>query len=310
MTLTTLRNADALAVRYDIAIVGAGPAGMAAASECARLGLAVVVFDENAEAGGQIYRAIERNTRTKRPYLGIDYAHGAALWEAFSTATATYVPSAMVWSLEQQEEGGEAMAELRVSVAGRSRIVFARRVILATGTFERPIAFANDDRPGVMLAGAVRTVRHSRDGRRQIGAFYYAGDLFGLTANDEHDYTAEALCPTRIVSFERSSTGGDGATVAAALCELSRVHGHLAMLGRRSAEEKVASFLVDMARRGASDRTRLPMSRQDMADYLGLALETVSRVLSRFKDEGLVSFTSSRHFQIVRGAALNRLAET
>ena len=161
-----------------------------------------------------------------------------------------------------------------------------------------------------ILAGAVRTVRHSRDGRRQIGAFYYAGDLFGLTANDEHDYTAEALCPTRIVSFERSSTGGDGATVAAALCELSRVHGHLAMLGRRSAEEKVASFLVDMASRGASDRTRLPMSRQDMADYLGLALETVSRVLSRFKDEGLVSFTSSRHFQIVRGAALNRLAET
>ena len=78
----------------------------------------------------------------------------------------------------------------------------------------------------------------------------------------------------------------------------------------KSAEEKVASFLVDMARRGASDRTRLPMSRQDMADYLGLALETVSRVLSRFKDEGLVSFTSSRHFQIVRGAALNRLAET
>lgn len=156
MTLTTLRNADALAVRYDIAIVGAGPAGMTAASECARLGLAVVVFDENAEAGGQIYRAIERNTRTKRPYLGSDYAHGAALWEAFSTATATYVPSAMVWSLEQQEEGGEAMAELRVSVAGRSRIVFARRVILATGATERPMPVRGWTLPGVMSVGAAQ----------------------------------------------------------------------------------------------------------------------------------------------------------
>jgi CRP/FNR family nitrogen fixation transcriptional regulator len=160
-----------------------------------------------------------------------------------------------------------------------------------------------------VLAGAVRTVRHSRDGRRQIGAFYYPGDLFGLAADDEHDFAAEAICPTRIMTFERSS-GDDEATVAAALCELSRAHAHLAMIGRRSAEEKVASFLVDMARRGASDLTSLPMSRQDMADYLGLALETVSRVLSRFKDEGLVAFSSSRDFHIVRGAALNRLAET
>lgn len=160
-----------------------------------------------------------------------------------------------------------------------------------------------------VLTGAVRTVRHSREGRRQVGAFYYPGDLFGLSGNDEHDYTAEAICPTRIMTFERS-TGDGEATVAAALCELERAHAHLAMLGRRSAEEKVASFLVDMARHGASDLSTLPMSRQDMADYLGLALETVSRALSRFKDEGLVSFTSSRDFHIIRGAALNRLAET
>jgi CRP/FNR family nitrogen fixation transcriptional regulator len=161
-----------------------------------------------------------------------------------------------------------------------------------------------------ILTGAVRTVRYSRDGRRQVGAFYYPGDLFGLAAEDEHDFTAEAICPTRIMFFERSLTGDDEATVAAALCELSRAHAHLAMLGRRSAEEKVASFLVDMARRGATDLANLPMSRQDMADYLGLALETVSRALGRFKDQGLVRFTSSRDFHIVRGAALNRLAET
>lgn len=191
----------------------------------------------------------------------------------------------------------------------RGSSVGARFMVCASGA---PIYAQGDPAHALyaILAGAVRTVRHSKDGRRQIGAFYYPGDLFGLTANDEHDYAAEAICPSRIVTFERSPTGGDEATVAAALCELSRAHGHLAMLGRRSAEEKVASFLVDMARRSAADLTKLPMSRQDIADYLGLALETVSRVLSRFQDEGLIAFTSSRDFHIVREAALDRLAET
>ncbi|ANH05561.1 NAD(P)/FAD-dependent oxidoreductase [Shinella sp. HZN7] len=156
MTLTIIRNADDLSARYDIAIVGAGPAGMAAATECARLGLAVVVFDENAEAGGQIYRAIERNTRAGRPYLGSDYGRGAGLWAAFCATAASHVPSAAVWSLEQQGEGAAALAELRVSVAGRSRIVLARRVILATGATERPMPVRGWTLPGVMSVGAAQ----------------------------------------------------------------------------------------------------------------------------------------------------------
>lgn len=199
----------------------------------------------------------------------------------------------------------QALAMSRAPPLGSPRFI----LVCATG---QPIYTEGDPAHALyaVLAGGVRTVRHSRDGRRQVGAFYYPGDLFGLAAGEEHDFTAEAICPTRIISFERSLAGGDEATVAAALCELSRAHAHLAMLGRRSAEEKVASFLVDMARRGATDLASLPMSRQDMADYLGLALETVSRALGRFKDQGLIRFTSSRDFLIVRGAALNRLAET
>lgn len=156
MTLTIIRNADDLAARYDIAIVGAGPAGMTAATECARLGLKVVVLDENADAGGQIYRAIARNARAERPYLGSDYWHGAGLWDAFSDAAATYVPSAAVWSLEQQGEGEEAIAELRVSVAGRSRVVDAKRVIIATGATERPMPVRGWTLPGVMSVGAAQ----------------------------------------------------------------------------------------------------------------------------------------------------------
>lgn len=160
-----------------------------------------------------------------------------------------------------------------------------------------------------VVSGAVRTVRHSKDGRRQVGAFYFPGDRFGLSVGEEHGFTAEAMCMSQVMAMERSATGDDEAAETA-LCELARAHDHLAMLGRRSAEEKVASFLIEMARRGASDLTNLPMSRQDMADYLGLALETVSRALSRFKDQGLVAFASSRDFHIIRGVALARLAET
>lgn len=152
MTLQMIRNAGDLAPRYDIAVVGSGPAGMAAAAECAGLGLRTVVFDENPEAGGQIYRAITRNTRAARPYLGEDYWRGAGLWEAFRITAATYVPAAAVWSLEQQGED----AELRVSLSGRSRIVHARRVILATGATERPMPVRGWTLPGVMSVGAAQ----------------------------------------------------------------------------------------------------------------------------------------------------------
>ena len=152
MTMQTIRSAEDLAARYDIAIVGAGSAGMAAAAECAKLGLNTIVFDENPEAGGQIYRAITRNTPAARPYLGKDYWRGAGLWNAFSATAAAHVSAAAVWSLEQQGEE----AELRVSVSGRSRIVHARRVILATGATERPMPVRGWTLPGVMSVGAAQ----------------------------------------------------------------------------------------------------------------------------------------------------------
>ena len=152
MTLETIHNAENLSARYDIAIIGAGPAGMAAAAECARLGLKTVIFDENTGAGGQIYRAIARNGSASRPYLGKDYWRGAGLWEALCASAATYVPAAAVWSLEQRD----SEAELRVSVAGRSRIVVAKRVILATGATERPMPVRGWTLPGVMSVGAAQ----------------------------------------------------------------------------------------------------------------------------------------------------------
>lgn len=160
-----------------------------------------------------------------------------------------------------------------------------------------------------VVAGAVRTVRHSSDGRRQVGDFYYPGDLFGLEADPEHAFAAEAMCPVQI-RMMRLGPAEDRAYAETALRELARAHEHLAMLGRRSAEEKVASFLLDLARQGPADQAVLLMSRQDMADYLGLALETVSRVLGRFQVENLVIFSSCRDFRIVKRSRLKRLAST
>lgn len=158
-----------------------------------------------------------------------------------------------------------------------------------------------------VISGAVRTVRHSPDGRRQIGDFYYAGDLFGFEANEERLFTAEAMRSTRVraIRLEAATTR---AIIATARQELSRAHEHQAMLGRRSAEEKVASFLLELAREGPIDRVALPMSRQDMADYLGLALETVSRVLSRFHEGDVIGFVSCREFRILKHSRLLRLA--
>ena len=183
-------------------------------------------------------------------------------------------------------------------------------VVIAYATGEQ--IYAEGDQAQFLyavVAGAVRTVRHSSDGRRQVGDFYYPGDLFGLEAEQEHAFAAEAMCPVQ-VRMIRLGSAEDRAFADAALLELARAHEHLAMLGRRSAEEKVASFLLELAHQGPCGQAALPMSRQDMADYLGLALETVSRVLGRFQDEKLVAFSSCRDFRIVKRSRLQRLAST
>lgn len=183
-------------------------------------------------------------------------------------------------------------------------------VVIAYATGEQ--IYAEGDQAQFLyavVAGAVRTVRHSSDGRRQVGDFYYPGDLFGLEAEQEHAFAAEAMCPVQ-VRMIRLGSAEDRAFAEAALRELARAHDHLAMLGRRSAEEKVASFLLELAHQGPCGQAALPMSRQDMADYLGLALETVSRVLGRFQDENLVAFSSCRDFRIVKRSRLQRLAST
>src|SRR5690606_8148929 len=103
MALTKIDDLQSLHMRYDLAIIGAGPAGMAAATEASAIGVRVVLFDENPAMGGQIYRAIETNTPAKRAFLGKDYWKGKEVLGAFLASDATYVPQSLVWSVEQQQ---------------------------------------------------------------------------------------------------------------------------------------------------------------------------------------------------------------
>ena len=132
---------------YDVAVIGAGPAGLAAASVCARAGLATVLFDEQPVPGGQIYRSVTTTPVKRDSILGADYWAGGELAQRFLTSGAQYVPDATVWNLTREREIG-------VSVAGSARLLTAARVILATGALERPFPIPGWTLPGVMTAGA------------------------------------------------------------------------------------------------------------------------------------------------------------
>lgn len=144
-------NAADLAPSYDLVVIGGGPAGLAAASTAARAGLSTVLFDENPGVGGQIYRGITANPIRNRAILGDDYWAGAALATEAKSSGALIVNGATVWSLDRTLTVG-------VSIAGQARMIQARRIIIATGSLERPFAVPGWTLPGVMTAGAAQTV--------------------------------------------------------------------------------------------------------------------------------------------------------
>ena len=159
-----------------------------------------------------------------------------------------------------------------------------------------------------VLSGAVRTYRILRDGRRQIDEFHFAGGYFGLEAGPDHRTTAEAIADSTIL-VARRVTAGDLADqrgdVTRQLLQLTmeglqRRQDHVVLLGRKSACERVASLLLDLADRSGCQRTlEVPMSRQDMADYLGLTIETVSRTLTQLQADGVIEIPPFQSDEVV-----------
>jgi len=166
-----------------------------------------------------------------------------------------------------------------------------------------------------VISGTVRTYKVLVDGRRQIGAFHLPGDIFGFETGDDHTLSAEAITGCRIIVIKRSAVMALAARdneVARQMWELTarelhRVQEHSLVL-IKSAEERVAGFLLEMAERvPAGGVVELPMSRQDIADYLGLTLETVSRTLRHLEDAATIEVPKHRRILLRNRSALRRL---
>ncbi len=164
----------------DIIVVGAGPAGMAAAIAATRHGARTLVLDEQRKPGGQIYRAVESTKTRKRPELGKSYHAGLNLAEAFRDCDAEYVPQATVWQLSRE-------GELGYSADGAARIVRGRQVILATGAQERPFPVPGWTQAGVMTAGAAQILLKESGIGVENAIFAGTGPLLYLIA---HQYLA------------------------------------------------------------------------------------------------------------------------
>lgn len=163
-----------------------------------------------------------------------------------------------------------------------------------------------------LLAGSVRASRVLSDGRRQIAGFYYGGDLFGLETGQTRHASAEALVDTRVLVVRRSCLkhyGALGEHLERALWRatgeaLTRAQEHMMLVARKSALERVAGFLDEISERLGGGWVDLPMPRQDIADFLGLTIETISRMLTQLQQEQVVQFQSCRRFRISAPARL------
>lgn len=162
MIIRGVSAAENLLPAYDVVIIGAGPAGMAAAIEASKAGVRVAVLDENPRIGGQIYREITRNRSDKHRYLGADYWQGKPLADAFAESNADYAPKATVWSIERAEDAERKDHHLvGITVAGVARMIEATAVILASGAQERPMPVPGWTLPGVLTAGAAQVALKS-----------------------------------------------------------------------------------------------------------------------------------------------------
>lgn len=169
-----------------------------------------------------------------------------------------------------------------------------------------------------VVSGVISLYKFLVDGRRQIIGFPSRGRFLGYIAGDKYSYSAEAITPVKINcigrnKFEQMVGQQPEMTqmiLAAKLEEIQTAHDQMLLLGRKNAMEKVASFLINQADRQHRSRgpVELPMARSDIADYLGLTLETVSRSLSRLRHDGVIAFPNSAAVQIVGRDHLEELA--
>ena len=211
----------------DVAIVGAGPAGMAAACVLAKGGLDVVVLDEQHAPGGQIYKGVEKVFAQRPqdvPSLGKEYAAGQALTRRFRESGAQYRPGVSVWQITSDQEPELALGLLE---EGSARMLYPKHVILATGAMERPVPFEGWTLPGVMTVGAAQTLlKSSRLLPREDVVLAGTGPLLYLYANQIRDLgiMPQAILDTGPLLTLRSGLLGLSALLACPKSVLQGMH--------------------------------------------------------------------------------------
>lgn len=179
------------------------------------------------------------------------------------------------------------------------RTVAKNRAIMAEGE--------PNDSLYVVVQGSFRLTKHLDDGRRQVTGFLFKGDFAGVRPTDASAYTAEALEDSLVCHFPhkfldevaKNSPGVKDRLIARGQTEYHKAQDHIVLLGKKTAEERVESFLDLISRStgeedGDEREVHLPMSRQDIADYLGLRLETLSRTLTGLKKKGVIKDLTRR----------------
>ena len=206
---------------------------------------------------------------------------------------------------------------LRTPVASTRTVPHGTQMVLAKG---EELFSEGDDAEFFyeVVSGSIRSYKLLSDGRRQIDAFHLPGDIFGLEAGSEHRFSAEAVGDVTVIAYRRSrlsaliqdDAGFGDRLMNATLRSLERAQDHMLLLGRKTAQEKMATFLLDMADRLSDDHEHfeLPMQRSDIADHLGLTIETVSRTLTQFARNGLIELLpASRSIGLCNKLALSGL---
>lgn len=198
--------------------------------------------------------------------------------------------------------------------AGVSDLLTAMRPAAVTLFPAEAVIYAQGEAAGPLYLvefGTVRICRLTADGRRQISAFHSAGEVFGFEAGPEHDSYAESVDGAGIRVL-RTNCGENPATsmLVLAIKSLARTQNHLMVLGRRNANERMAALLLDLAARQGDERlVHLPMQRCDIADYLGITFETVSRILRALKDQGIIRLRSIADIEILNLSALEDMCD-
>lgn len=173
-----------------------------------------------------------------------------------------------------------------------------------------------------ITSGSVRVYKLLPDGRRQITGFLFAGDFLGLATGQTYVFSAEAIEPATACRFRKSdyrtlireTPALEAALLDRATHELAAAQNQMLLLGRKTALERIATFLLDLpghdpARATTEGLVRLPMTRSEIADYLGLTIETVSRVLTKLKTSGVIRLISLTELQIENAGRLRGLAD-